>query len=935
MFDPRLEHLKQQNNNYCSARILYQLEYAHELSLYPGGQSAAGKYDPLIDQAISFLVQRQEKDGMLTKEAASQAEAMLASLSSEAKRYNIICAAHAHIDMNWMWRWDETVAVSLDTFRTMLNLMREYPDFKFSQSQASVYQIVETYAPEMLEEIRQRIQEGRWEVTAATWVEADKNMPNGESQARHLLYTRRYLTRLLDLKPDAFQLDFEPDTFGHHANVPEILASGGVKYYYHCRGDQADSLYRWVAPSGRSILVYLEKMWYLGPIEPDLALYAPSFCQQYGLDTLLKVYGVGDHGGGPTRRDLERIQDMATWPVFPNLRFGTFGEFYAKIEKVADRLPVVKGELNFIFTGCYTSQSRIKKANRIAEATLDTAETFASAAAVQGLNYPSVSFAKAWQNTLFNQFHDIIPGSGVIDTREYALGLFQQTMALANSLKSWAFRALTKQAEAESSAQNLPTSMAEGAGVGFGVEELKISQVSRGGGSKRLFHVFNPSAQPRRQVVELVVWDWEGDIQRMAFEDENGLPLRRQLLDRGWNNYWGHTYVRTLVEVNVPACGYGSLTLTEANSLSDSKSFPMDWRTEHPDELVMENEHLRAAFDPQTCALVSLVDKATDPERDLIRPGQPAVFRRIQEDDRPGMTAWAVGRYMQVQNLTGNVRLLKLDRSGPLRQALTYEVKSGPSKLTVTVSLETGSSRLEVAADCDWLEIGRRGEGVPQLNFHLPLAYPCRAYRYDIPFGTVERPPLALDVPANSWAAALSQAKSRSRVQLITEGNYGFRGVDDSLALTLIRSSYEPDPYPELGIHKIRFAIQVAQANASNQDLIRSAYDYTHPLEVFSGAGTQPSRFSFLRLESGSVALSAIKAPEDGDCNELIVRVYETEGQETQVVLRFNRAITQARWVDTHEQPLEDGQPLSVERERLSFSLEAGRVGAIWVKLET
>ena len=120
------------------------------------------------------------------------------------------------------------------------------------------------------------------------------------------------------------------------------------------------------------------------------------------------------------------------------------------------------------------------------------------------------------------------------------------------------------------------------------------------------------------------------------------------------------------------------------------------------------------------------------------------------------MTAWTVGRYMTVQNLTGGVRLLKLERAGILRQSLTYEVATGPSKLTVTVSLDAGSRQPGVRRGGDWHEIGRRGEGVPQLNFLLPVAYACRAYRYDIPFGTSRAPaPAPLDVPANSWGAAL------------------------------------------------------------------------------------------------------------------------------------------------------------------------------------
>jgi alpha-mannosidase len=157
--------------------------------------------------------------------------------------------------MNWMWRFDETVAATLDTFRTMLNLMEEYPEFKFSQSQASVYKIVEEFDPDMLEEIKKRIKEGRWEVTASTWVESDKNMPNGESLVRHILYTKRYLSELLGVDPGTLNIDFEPDTFGHNLNVPEILARGGVKYYYHCRGYDGHDIYRWKSPSGSSVIM--------------------------------------------------------------------------------------------------------------------------------------------------------------------------------------------------------------------------------------------------------------------------------------------------------------------------------------------------------------------------------------------------------------------------------------------------------------------------------------------------------------------------------------------------------------------------------------------------------------------------------------------------------------------------------------------------------
>jgi alpha-mannosidase len=938
MFDLRLEKMKALGSSYWSTRILSQLEYAHELS-----QLADHQYDPLVEQVIAFLANRSQQEGAITQETAARAEETLKTLSPQAKLHTLLCAGHAHIDMNWMWRWDETVTVTLDTFRTMLALMRDYPAFKFSQSQASVYQIVETYAPEMLPEIKQRAQEGRWEVTASTWVEADKNLPNGESHARHLLLTRRYLSQLLGLKADQFNLDFEPDTFGHSANVPEILASAGVKYYYHCRGDKNPNLYRWLAPSGKSIVTYLEPFWYLGYVDPSLALFVPSFCKQFGMHTALRVYGVGDHGGGPTRRDIQRIRDMDTWPVFPVVRFGTFAEYFAQVEKIAPTLPEVKGELNFIFTGCYSSQSRIKKANRLAEAALDVSERFSAfaasareggAAEAAETAYAHPAFTKAWRNTLFNQFHDIIPGSGVIDTREYTLGLFQESLALAASQKSRAFQAILPAVESDTSEES-SSATSDGAGVGYGVEQFRVSQVSRGGGMQRLFHIFNPSPWPRRQVVEITVWDWDGDLKRMAFTDSAGQTVRHQLIDQGFNNYWFHRVLRVLVEVAAPACGYTSLTMHESTAQLDTLVYPADPRTEEPQTFILENEHIRAIFDPRSFALVTIVAKASGEE--LVAPARPALFRLVQEDDQAWGTAWIVGRYRQVRDLVEITRLLKYDSGGLLRQSLAYEIAWGAeaaSRLNVTIALDAGSTSLEYTVECDWHEVGKQGKGVPQLNFYLQLNFACAAYRYDIPFGAIQRQPASQDVPANSWASAIRQENTgKQTIQLITEGSYAFRGVDDALALTLLRSSYDPDPYPELGLHRLRFAVSLAGAAALNKDLVSTAYDYSHPLDVISGAGHQPVSDSFLTLESGAVALSAIKAPEDGEAGELLVRLYETEGQTTPVKLKFSREVVQAALVDLHEQPLKDVQTVKISGGEVSFDIHANCIATLRLKL--
>ena len=929
--DARLGQMRENGTlGYWGERIYHQIAYAARLS-----RLREGRYDDLLHAAIDFLQRAQALDGAITRSAAQGAEEKIRSLSGEAKRFTMICAAHAHIDMNWMWRWDETVGVTLDTFRTMLDLLREYPAFTFSQSQASTYRIVEEYAPQMLPEIRARVQEGRWEVTASTWVEPDKNMPNGESLSRHILYTKRYLSDLLGLDPASLNIDFEPDTFGHSQNVPEILAGGGVKYYYHCRGYDGHHLYRWKAPSGASVLVYREPIWYNAVIEPEMALHVPEFCAQHQMDTMLKVYGVGDHGGGPTRRDIERIMDMSAWPVFPAIRFGTFHEYFAEVEKVADRLPEVSGELNFVFTGCYTTQTRIKKANRVSEAVLHEAELFDAAAVLgAGGEAHGRTFEAAWKNVLFNQFHDIIPGSGVVDTREYAMGLFQQTLASANTARAMAMRQIAgaidtsawlpgavnaeaaagagKAVGAEAAdADETKGTTSEGAGVGYGIQDFRISQTDRGRGKTRLFHLFNAVPAARQETAELMVWDWPGDVRRVQVQDGLGRIVAHQVLEQGTHPYWGHQYMRVLIQASVPSCGYSTYVLTESQGGDLPLSFPRDLRVERAHAFILENEWLRVAFDARTGALASMVDKGTGEE--LVSAGAAGVFRLIREDESQGMTAWTVGRHMNVQDLVDNVRIRSVPAGpGAIRQAIVVETAFSSSTLKTTISLDEDSPLLRYDVECDWREIGERGAGIPQLGFYVPLAYDCSRFVYDVPFGVVERPAMDLDVPANRFAVAVNQDTAGRSLLLATDSKYGFRGRDDSLAVTLIRSSFDPDPYPEIGKHA--FSLFLSPVSGENsRDLILSGAVANHPLSVVSAApsaGVLPLVQSFLRIEEGSVALSAVKMSEadaadaaaHAVAHRWIVRLYETDGRPTRAVLRFFKNVAKAYFVDLNEE---------------------------------
>jgi alpha-mannosidase len=189
-------------------RIRGEIEFARKLA--SRSQVDHPDWTALAEQGEKRLVDALQQGPVDWAAIVAEIEALLEPLSAAAQSYTMHCVGHAHIDMNWMWSWPETVAVTNDTFTTVLALMEEYPEFCFSQSQASVYAILEEHNPALLARVAEKVREGRWEVTASHWVEGDKNMASGESLCRHLLYTRKYMKHLFGLAPEDVQIDWSP-----------------------------------------------------------------------------------------------------------------------------------------------------------------------------------------------------------------------------------------------------------------------------------------------------------------------------------------------------------------------------------------------------------------------------------------------------------------------------------------------------------------------------------------------------------------------------------------------------------------------------------------------------------------------------------------------------------------------------------------------------
>ena len=896
-----------------NSRILSQLDFCLQMKAYMGTEVTAP-----VAAALSVLEEGFAADGVLTDSICKKAEGCLLPLAEEAKTYTLLLVGHAHLDMNWMWSWDETVATVVATFKTMLKLMEEYPDFCFSQSQASTYKIIEDYAPELMPKIQNRIVEGRWEVTASAWVETDKNMPSTESLLNHIYYTKQYLREHWGIDPDSLDLDFSPDTFGHSAFLPELDSLGGVRYYYHCRGIDAPDLilYRWRAPSGKELLMYKEPYWYNSGIIPDPGIGLPrvaSLCG--GLKTGMAVYGVGDHGGGPTRRDLEQAIKMGAWPVFPTLKFGTLHEYFAAAEAVRDAVPVVDHELNNIFTGCYTTQSRIKRGNRRAETALVAAEGLSALVAREfGIPYTDRAFESAWQHVLLTHFHDILTGSCVQDSREYAMGLYQHALSVAQTRSAMALEAVSAAIDTSgiSVEDDLSYMASEGAGVGFGLQQGNIPTHESGRGKTRIFHIFNTTSTPRKENAEITVWDWPGDPALLEITDAQGNPLSCERTSE-IQEYWAHKYFTLLVSVCVPAFGYTTVVLKEKEQNIASAPFLYTYqfdRQHYPfEDFVLENKYLRAAFDRRTGNLYSLIDKQTGHER--LRSGETGGLRYVRSQ-RNDMSAWVIDRYLEVREITDLVRLKPI--AGKLNPGLETEHRLGDSRITATVTLGSEDKFLKIKLKVDWHGAAFRSEEQPLLIYSLPLADTTGDVLCDVPGGVQRRQEQEMDLPCLRYGAA--ELTDGRVLALVSDCKYGFRLSKGDLSVTLINTAYGPDPYPERGIHDI--SLYLLAADPHGAALARETDKCLHPLQYVTGSvheGDLPSTGGLLAVEGSSAVVTGVSMRN----GNLSVRVCETDGAACPVTVTLRSTLKNAQLTDLFGKPLDI--PVSLDGNTVFFTL--------------
>ncbi len=338
-------------------------------------------------------------------------------------------SGHAHLDLAWLWPLEETRRKARRTFHTVTQLLERYPELTFNQSSAQFYAFIEEDDPELFDVIRRRVDEGRWEALGGMWVEPDLNMPCGESIARQLLYGQRYFRFAFGRTSSVCWL---PDCFGFTPGLPQLLSLAGINSFFTHKMNWSESnpfpydLFWWEGLDGTKVLAHgfnNPDMGYNGRLGP-LALtgtWRNFRGKQFHPETLLTI-GYGDGAGGPTAEMLERHRELKSFPALPSAHFGRVDDYYEETRsELGDaRLPEWSGELYLEFhRGTLTSQGRIKRLHRLAERNLVAAESVAALRALVGGPAPE-NLEGRWRILLRNEFHDILPGSSVLEVNKTA-----------------------------------------------------------------------------------------------------------------------------------------------------------------------------------------------------------------------------------------------------------------------------------------------------------------------------------------------------------------------------------------------------------------------------------------------------------------------------------------------------------------------------------
>ena len=798
--------------------------------------------------------------------AKQASEYIHSALYGRAMPVTVSAIGHTHIDVAWLWRLRQTREKAGRSFATVLQLMREYPSYRFMSPQAQLYDYVRQDYPELYAEIKRRIQEGRWEAEGSMWVESDTNVISGESLVRQFLVGKRFFR-------DEFGVDNKimwlPDVFGYSAALPQIMKLAGIDYFMTTKisWSEMDCLpfdtFKWKGIDGSEVLAHfipsaceydVKKGFhstYNASMRPDYMINGWRRYSNKDLNqTWLCAYGHGDGGGGPTRFMLENGKRLREGlygcpQVVPEFA-RTFFDRLASEVRDHPRLPTWQGELYLEFhRGTLTSQARNKRWNRKAELLMHDCETLSAAAhALINGAYPAEELLADWKLILLNQFHDIIPGSSIKQVYEDSKAQYTQVFQSGEAIRNAAIRALTEQ-------MNIP--------------EMSVV-VCNTLGFERADVCCIPAPEPGYCVV-----------------DASGEALAQQITYDGQLLFFAK---------EIPAKGYRAFAFARKNIPDVGSAIQTDGDS-------VETPHFSVTFDAQQ-NIVRLYHKRSGR---CVAPEGEVLNRLIAYEDRPNVyEAWDVKSYYdQKYWLIDDVQSAEWIECGPVRAVYRVVRNFRASVITQDFIFYAAIDRIDVHYTIDWHEKN------VLLKADYPVDVNTSRATYDIQFGNIER----ATHENTTWDFAKFEACGHKWADLSDNGfglsvlndcKYGWNIKNGHIRPSILRCATKPNVDQDREMHDVTFSLYPHTGAVQDSDVVRHGYCLNVPTVCRCSephSGKLPAAFSLVCADADNVIVETVKKAEDNDA--LILRTYETWNRGTECTLRFGKAIRAAYRTDLLE----------------------------------
>lgn len=784
---------------------------------------------------------------------------------------------NAHLDPIWLWRWQEGCGEVLQTFRSALDRLKEYNDFVFTCSSAAYYEWVEKIDPQMFEEIKTMVRRGRWVPVNGWWVQPDCNMPSGESFARQALYSQLYYYEKFGI---TCKTGYNVDSFGHNAMLPQLLKKGGMNSYVfqrpgmHENAEIPENLFWWDSADGTRILTYRIPDGYgaNGKEALDRKIEEANNRAEEAGHGMMMFYGVGNHGGGPTKGDIEYLREMTDREGYNELEFSSPDEYFEDMLNQFLHLKNWGTELQHHASGCYSATSLVKELNRKAENALAAAEKWDTIASIVTESAPETKeFEKAWKKVCFNQFHDILCGCSIReaydDAKEsqgYALSIASEgynnaVLRIARKIDTWV--------EGVSDAV-LHTRHYTGADNGF----------------PRPVVVFNPHSYEVNVPVRTyhpskAVTDSEGN--EVLFQNVRSSRSNDEHLD-------------TLFMAKVEPFGYATYWL-ECEDVKAEKELSGE------QNFFMENEFVSVELDNRTGYIKSLVNKETGEE---YAGDNFLAIPTVINDDKTDTWAHNVFKFHDVK---GVMELVSIERveNGALRSVIRTKHKFGESYLTQDFILAKGQKTIRVDCKALWQE------KFSLLKFAFAIGGKEEVSTYEIPCGFIKRECDGDEEPALNWAdLTVTKNSSRLGLSIISDSKYSYDCPGAELRLTALRNvifadhySYRPAAdfdFTDEGLNRFSYGIYVHSGEAENSDIVKEAHIFNNNIVAVPESyhkGELPQKNCFMYTNADNVLITALKRCEDGS-GDIIIRLYETKGEEVTRCYLMSKLFDNGFWFD-------------------------------------